>query len=56
MIFFPTNEIDGRPVLFEAQNPRVLEARKEGGRIATLLVPPADGYPELPYARPKPAP
>jgi len=56
MIFFPENEIDGRPVLFEAQNPRVLEARKEGGRITTLLVPPADGYPDLPYARPKPAP
>jgi hypothetical protein len=56
MIFTPTNEIEGRTVVFEAQNPRVLEARKAGGRITTLLVPPAGGYTVLPFSRPKPAP
>jgi hypothetical protein len=56
MIFSPTNEVEGRTVLFEAQNPRVLGAREAGGRITTLLVAPAGGYPVSPFSKPKPAP
>jgi len=59
VIFAPRNAIAGRPIVFEAQNERVLGARARGGRIASLLVPPADGvYPTMPApaAAPRPAP
>lgn len=55
VVFVPDNDIEGRHVVFEAQNPRVLAARALGGRVAELIVEPAGGYPALPYGKPQPA-
>jgi len=57
VIFVPENAIDGRRIVFEAQSARVLGAGARGGRIASLLVPPADGvYPTFPYGAARPTP
>jgi hypothetical protein len=48
VIFFP-DEVDGRRVVFVGERAHVEEARREGGRIASILVPPREGEPEPPF-------
>jgi len=50
-IAFPDDMVDGRRVVFETSQPRLLEAARRGGRIAHLLVPsPVPGGPAPPSA------
>ena len=43
VIFFPSDEVDGRHVVFEATEAARRAAAARGGRIAGLLVPPSGG-------------
>lgn len=49
LVFHPGDEVDGRRVVFEAPRAQVDDARRRGGPIAALLVPPPDGQPDPPY-------
>ena len=43
VIFFPGDEVDGRQVVFESTEEARRAAAARGGRVAELVVPPADG-------------
>lgn len=48
VIFEPDDVIAGRRIVFEASQDLVAAAQRRGGRIATLLVPTLDGWPDSP--------
>lgn len=55
MIFFPSNDVAGRRVVFEGTRAHVADARRDGGRIASVLVPPPPGQPDPPFRMQRPA-